>query len=78
MTLVPRKGTFEQLTRREYALIACGLGASILALLPVLLHHLGTSWKPGVPDRRERSTRRIGGPGRKSETLESAESSSRG
>jgi Ca-activated chloride channel family protein len=52
MTLVPRKGTFEQLTRREYALIACGLGSSLLAILPLLLHHLGTLWRPGVPERR--------------------------
>ena len=48
LTLVPRKGVFEQLTRREYALLACGVGASILALLPVLLHRFGTRWRPGV------------------------------
>jgi len=39
----------ERLTIREYALIACGLGAGLLALLPWLLHALGTSWRPGVP-----------------------------
>ncbi len=38
----------ERLTRREYALIACGAGAALLAFLPVLLHFLGTSWVPGT------------------------------
>ncbi len=49
LTVIPRKTTFEQLTRREFALIACTLGSLTLALLPVLLHHLGTRWRPGVP-----------------------------
>lgn len=40
-------GVLEELTRREYALAACGLGAVLLALLPVLLHLFGTSWGPG-------------------------------
>jgi Ca-activated chloride channel family protein len=48
LTVIPRKSAFEQLTRREYALIACGFGASVLALLPLLLHHFGTAWRPGV------------------------------
>jgi Ca-activated chloride channel homolog len=39
---------FEKLTMREYALIAIAVGAVILALLPMLLHFVGTSWKPGV------------------------------
>lgn len=39
---------FEQLTRREYALISAALGALVLALLPVLLHFFGTSWRPGA------------------------------
>jgi Ca-activated chloride channel family protein len=71
LTLVPRKSPFEQLTRREYALIACGLGASILAFLPLALHHAGTRWRPGVPlplradlqngrDRAQANRRRIG------------------
>jgi Ca-activated chloride channel family protein len=38
----------ERLTRREYALMAAGMGASLLGLLPVLLHLVGTTWKPGV------------------------------
>ena len=50
-------GKFEQLTRREYALIACGVGAGIYGLLGVLLHRLGTRWRPGVPTQRAAETR---------------------
>ena len=39
---------WEQLTRREYALIACALGALILSLLPLALHFFGTLWQPGT------------------------------
>ena len=39
---------FEALTRREYALIACTLGALVYAALGLLLHAYGTSWRPGV------------------------------
>ena len=49
LTAIPRKSAFERLTRREYALIASGLGASVLAILPVLLRSFGTRWRPGVP-----------------------------
>ncbi len=49
---MPEKNTLEQLTLRELALLACGLGAGLLALLPVALHYLGTSWMPGVPKLR--------------------------
>ncbi len=49
MTVIPRKTAFERLSRREYALLACGIGASLLSLLPVLLHQFGTRWRPGVP-----------------------------
>ena len=37
-----------QLTQREYALLACGLGAVVYAMLPLLLHLAGTAWRPGV------------------------------
>jgi Ca-activated chloride channel family protein len=57
LALIPRKSPFEQLTLREYALIACGLGASTLALLPVLLHAFGTGWTPGVPAARPAASR---------------------
>jgi len=43
---------FEQLSRREYALLATGAGALVLALLPLLLHFFGTSWRPGTSDAR--------------------------
>jgi Ca-activated chloride channel family protein len=48
LTVIPRQGAFERLTKRDYALIASGLGASILALLPSLLHRFGTRWRPGI------------------------------
>ncbi|MCP5024559.1 MAG: VWA domain-containing protein [bacterium] len=34
-------------SRREYALMACFLGSALLALLPLLLHLLGTRFQPG-------------------------------
>lgn len=45
-----RAGTsvFEKLTRRDYALIACAMGAMVFALLPLALHFAGTRWRPGV------------------------------
>jgi Ca-activated chloride channel homolog len=51
LTILPRQGAFDKLTRREYALIACAAGAMVLALLPVLLHTFGTRWRPGVRER---------------------------
>jgi Ca-activated chloride channel homolog len=56
LTVIPRKSAFERLTRREYALIACTLGSVALAFLPVLLHRLGTRWRPGVRRTIERSS----------------------
>jgi Ca-activated chloride channel family protein len=55
LTEVQSEDPFEQLTRREYALIACGLGAAGLAFLPVLLQMFGTSWRPGVRTSRASS-----------------------
>ena len=43
----------EQLSNREYALMAVACGALVLSLLPLALHLGGTSWRPGV---RTRST----------------------
>lgn len=49
VTSVGGTSAFEKLTLRDYALIALGLGSGLLALLPLLLHRLGTRWRPGVP-----------------------------
>ncbi|MEK6234580.1 MAG: VWA domain-containing protein, partial [Planctomycetales bacterium] len=62
LTAADRKSAFEQLTRREYALIACGLGAAVLAGLPLLLHYFGSAWQPGVRVSRTRETERKRGP----------------
>ncbi len=35
-------------SRREYALLAIGLGGLLYATLPWLLHRFGTGWQPGV------------------------------
>jgi Ca-activated chloride channel family protein len=48
VTFFRARSTLERLTLREYALITCGTGASILAFLPVALHLGGTRWRPGV------------------------------
>jgi len=51
------RSKLEQLTRREYALIASGIGVTIYAILPLLLHLAGTRWNPGVPvSRRQTAT----------------------
>ena len=38
----------EAWTRREFALLAIGLGGFCLSLLPVLLEHFGTNHRPGI------------------------------
>lgn len=43
---------WENLTQREYALIAITAGSITLAILPILLHFFGTLWMPGVRRRR--------------------------
>ena len=54
LTASSGSGVLDKLTRREYALIACMVGALVLALLPLMLHYWGTSWKPGANrDRRD-------------------------
>lgn len=55
LTKSETSGVLERLSPREYALIACGAGASLLALLPLLLHFLGTLWRPGVRARKRAS-----------------------
>jgi Ca-activated chloride channel family protein len=51
VSLLGAQSTLDRLTRREYAILACILGAGVLALLPVGLHYAGTPWQPGIPDR---------------------------
>ncbi|MEL6712161.1 MAG: vWA domain-containing protein [Planctomycetota bacterium] len=43
------RSALEQLTRREYALIALGVGSALLALLPLLLQFLGSRWASERP-----------------------------
>ncbi|MCA8949413.1 MAG: VWA domain-containing protein [Planctomycetes bacterium] len=44
-----RKPLIEQLTLREYAMIAVVGCSALLALLPLLLHYFGSAFQPGVP-----------------------------
>ena len=37
----------ERLSMREYALLAIFVGAALLGVLPLLLHQIGTTWRPG-------------------------------
>lgn len=55
LTEAKGRSKLEQLTRREYALIACGLGGVVYAMLPLLLHLAGTRWNPGVRVSRQPS-----------------------
>ena len=40
--------SMDEVTAREYALVAVGAGAAILALLPLALSAFGSAWRPGV------------------------------
>lgn len=48
-----RKPLLEQLSLREYALFAILMAAALLGAIPLLLHYLGTAWRPGVRVMRE-------------------------
>jgi Ca-activated chloride channel family protein len=48
ITKASASARLEKLTRREYAIAACAIGGILYAVLPLLLHYLGTLWKPGV------------------------------
>lgn len=61
VTMGVERSALQQLTRREYALIAIGLGAVLLALIPLLLHLAGTRWQPGKQAFFGRNTRIQGG-----------------
>ena len=43
-----RKPLLERLTLREYALFVILLSTALLGAIPMLLHYLGTAWRPGV------------------------------
>lgn len=45
---VEEKSTLEKMTRREYALVAIGTSALILATLPFILNSFGTKWRVGI------------------------------
>ncbi len=42
------KRRWEDLGRREYALLAITIGSGLLAIWPLLLHYFGTTYHPGV------------------------------
>jgi Ca-activated chloride channel homolog len=48
-----RRPLIEQLSLREYALIAIAASALVLAVLPLLLHYFGSRWRPGVAVARQ-------------------------
>ncbi len=45
---VEEKSALEKMTRREYALIAIGISALVLASLPFILNSFGTQWRVGI------------------------------
>ena len=49
VTQSSQRSAIDKLSRREYALLAVGVGAAVLGLLPWLLHAFGSGWRPGVP-----------------------------
>jgi Ca-activated chloride channel family protein len=59
ISAIPGQSPFERLTRRDYARFAVILGALVLAFLPLVLYHLGTSWTPGVPVEAQAARERI-------------------
>jgi len=48
LTAMKIEDPLAEITRREWALAACGLGAALLAFLPLALAMWGTGWRPGV------------------------------
>lgn len=45
------KRRWQDLTSRDYALLAIIVGTSVMALLPILLHQFGSQWQPGIRRR---------------------------
>ena len=58
LTKASAAAPLEKLTRREYAIAACGIGSCVYALLPMLLYYLGTLWNPGTVQRRSADSRK--------------------
>lgn len=56
LTQETAKTRWEDLSRREYALAAIGVGAAIISLLPLLLHYFGTRHYIGVATKRATTT----------------------
>lgn len=55
------KEQIDEFGQREYALLSIGMGASLLASLPLLLFYWGSSWRPGVqqgPHERQKHQRK--------------------
>ncbi len=73
LTSAGQPGRLARLTLREYALIAAGAGAGLLALMPLLLHYFGTAWRPGVPAGPRRTPARSAGPRRASTPVSTVE-----
>ncbi len=46
-----KEGDWWKFSRREMALAATFAGATVLSILPLLLHRFGTRWRPGVGTR---------------------------
>ena len=51
---VDEKSVLDQMTRREYALMAIGSSSTILAILPFLLNAFGTRWRAGINEKIKR------------------------
>ena len=62
ITATAGESVLQKLTRREYALLACGAGAAVLAWLPLALHCAGARWTPGVQKTRRQNDRQTASP----------------
>lgn len=60
ITQASTSAPLEKLTRREYAIAACAIGGIVYAVMPLLLHYVGTMWRPGIrtPRRLAQAERR--------------------
>lgn len=51
---------WDQLSRREFALLAVAIGGLCYAFLPVFLAYFGSRWKPGLPSSVQPKTSSVG------------------